>query len=55
MDPEPVDKNQVVPLGKKQYDTVKKFPLKILEIIYKTDVYIGVLASNPKFVQKSRI
>ena len=44
------------PLGKKTLDLSKKnFLLKMLEMIYKTDVHIWVLLSNPPFHQKYRI
>ena len=42
--------------AQKQLDIVKKFSLpKMLEIIYETDVYIGILLSESPFIQKSRI
>ena len=54
--PKSIDKNnKVARLAEKKSDIVKKnFPKK-LEILYKTDVYIGVLLSDPPFDQKSRI
>ena len=44
------------PLGQKRLWHSKEifFP-KMLEMMYKTDVYIGVLLSDPPFLQKSRI